>query len=174
MSSSLVYYMKYATGVMAFLSVVLPYYINFAVYSPALFRPILNVSWAFIFGTHLWYLFLSSDDFYVTGGDEGNFFRKKRDLLLTDSADECTKFFVSTLFFNSLIVITTHGLAPYYKRIQYCSIASLVSTFVNTFFVPKDVESHAEGAVFTYVSPATCSRILSLLTCLPLTIYGLL
>ncbi|KAK1444905.1 hypothetical protein BgAZ_108110 [Babesia gibsoni] len=175
MANRLLYYVKYSTGAFAILSLILPYCINFATFNVYVMRTILNFSWAFVFGSHVWYIFLSSDDFYFTGGNEGSFFRKKKkDLLLTYSPDDCTKFFISTLFFNTLIVITTCGLAPFYKWLQYCSVTSLLATFTNTFFVPKTEETDLEGQIFSRVSPATCSRTLSLITCVPLVTYSLL
>ncbi|GIX65688.1 MFS transporter [Babesia caballi] len=122
----------------------------------------------------MWYLLFSAEDFFVSDGDEGYYFGKKSDRPLTESADECTKFLTCTLFFNALIVVTTCGLAPHYKRVQYCSVASLVSTFVNTFLAPKTAEECPSRFSFSFLSPATCFRTLSFLTCAPLISYSLL
>ncbi|ORM41195.1 uncharacterized protein BXIN_0354 [Babesia sp. Xinjiang] len=165
---------RYLTGFMAFLSLILPYYFDFTKLNPFVLRPILNIAWAFIFGSHIWYLIFSSDDLFLPDGDEGYYFGRKKDQPFTEGYEECNKFLTCTLFSNALIVCATRGLAPYYKNVQYCSVASLFATSINVFLVPRATEANTQNFPFNHVAPATCSRALAWFTCVALVIYGFL
>ncbi|KAG6440009.1 putative integral membrane protein [Babesia bovis T2Bo] len=174
MLGSIVDYAKNFTGLIALLSLILTRYIDFTTFSPLILRPLLNLAWAFIFGTHLWYLFFAGEDIFLPDREEGFYFAKKREVPFTEISEECNKFLTLTLLCNAIIVVTTRGLAPFYFSVQYCSVVSLLSTFINVFFVPKVTEAYTQGFPFSHVAPSTCSRLLACLTCGPLVIYMLL
>uniref|UniRef100_A0A3B0N586 Uncharacterized protein n=1 Tax=Theileria annulata TaxID=5874 RepID=A0A3B0N586_THEAN len=161
MSGGLLTTLKYGSLTLGGLSAFAPYLNRHWRVNSSLLRPLLNVSWGYLFGSHLWELFsnsLQSKDNEKTGD-------KKVEVLESDG------FFLLAVLGNSLVLITTFGLAPSFKKLQWCAYASLLSTLTNYFLVYPNVNGKSEFFVFKMVKPKTLSRLLLFTTLSTLLLY---
>ncbi|EAN31309.2 putative integral membrane protein [Theileria parva strain Muguga] len=161
MSSGLLTTLKYGLLTLGGLSTFAPYLNRRLRVNPSLLRPLLNMSWGYLFGSHLWELLSNSlqSKHNERTGD------KKVEVLESDV------FFLLAILGNSLVLITTFGLAPSFKKLQWCAYGSLLSTLTNYFLVYPNLNGNSELFIFRMVKPKTLSRLLLLTTLSTLLLY---
>ncbi|SIO73569.1 conserved Plasmodium membrane protein, unknown function [Babesia microti strain RI] len=142
--------------------------------NPLLLRPLLNVSWGYIFGSHLWAAISTYNKKYWENRiipDYAN--SPSREIMqsrLKINESRIYRIYLENLIqtnvlANGILLVTTSALAPSNKFLRICSGAALLLSIGNVVFaLPEDEKDDDVGVVKTSSTSCFLSEVLSFCT----------